>query len=290
MRDYYEKIIKESFSKEEVCKKLGIHSNGRGYRKVLEICKQYNIDILHFRHGGFKLRKYERVEKFCPICNNIFITRKGHKKEKFVCSKKCSNYYRGSKTEETKSKIRESLYEYRIKNGIFLKEKPCEFCKKLFKPKLKRRRFCCSVCSKKATPLNPSYIENLRTLAIERVKNGTHKGWKSREKFKDSYPESFFRTVLNNNNIKFEKEYPQGKWFIDFAILDKKIALEIDGKQHLQEDRKLSDQRKDEYLTSQGWIVHRIPWKNPIDIKNKFYIKSEIDKFLDIYHKHPVLA
>ena len=32
-----------------------------------------------------------------------------------------------------------------------------------------------------------------------------------------------------------------GKYFIDFAIVSKMLALEIDGKQHLMEDRKLKD-------------------------------------------------
>jgi very-short-patch-repair endonuclease len=42
--------------------------------------------------------------------------------------------------------------------------------------------------------------------------------------------------------------------------VSKKIT-ELDGKQHELPDRKLSDARKDAFLISQGWQVHRIKWK-----------------------------
>jgi very-short-patch-repair endonuclease len=288
MKEYYEKIIKESFSRADVCKKLGIPSNGKGGRKVVEISKQYNIDITHFKLGGSKNRKYKIIDKECPVCKKVFKTEFGHKKEKITCSVGCHNTYRGNRSQKTKDKIKKTLKNTLRKGGIILltdlPKRQCEFCKKMFKPKSKKRRFCSSICSKKATPLNPSYIEKQRKLALQRVEDGTHVGWKSRTKFKDSYPEAFFRKVLNENNIQFEKDYRQGRWFIDFAILDKKIALEIDGKQHLEKDRQECDRRKDEHLISQDWLVYRIPWKNPTNDKNKLYIKNEIDKFLNIYN------
>lgn len=48
--------------------------------------------------------------------------------------------------------------------------------------------------------------------------------------------------------------------FIDFALPDRKIAIEIDGKQHEQESRAQSDRKKDSLLIEQGWTVHRIKW------------------------------
>jgi very-short-patch-repair endonuclease len=80
---------------------------------------------------------------------------------------------------------------------------------------------------------------------------------------------------------------PCGKWFIDFAIKNKMVALEIDGKQHEQEERKRKDIEKDAYLTSQGWRVHRIKWKSIHNETGKAYIKQEIDNFLQILHNHP---
>ena len=51
-----------------------------------------------------------------------------------------------------------------------------------------------------------------------------------------------------------DKDY---SYYIDIAFPDKKIAVEIDGPHHL--DRGYEDERKDEYLKSEGWKVFRYP-------------------------------
>ena len=121
----------------------------------------------------------------------------------------------------------------------------------------------------------------MKNVMLKKVINGTHIGWKSRKGKLPSYPEQFFIGVLNNNHILFERDYNVSKWFIDFAIRDKMIALEVDGKQH--EWRREKDAEKDAYLKSQGWKVHRIKWKSINNDAGKEYIKSEIDKFLELY-------
>ena len=66
--------------------------------------------------------------------------------------------------------------------------------------------------------------------------------------------------VLKNNNINYKHNYPFGKYFLDFYIEigNRKIDLEIDGKQHLYEDRKQSDIIRNKYVISQGLEVYRI--------------------------------
>ena len=86
--------------------------------------------------------------------------------------------------------------------------------------------------------------------------------------------------VLNNNNISYQHNKKVGKYFIDFAITEKMVALEIDGKQHLIEDRQKSDSLKDTFLKNNGWIVYRIPWKSINNDLGKKYISDEINKFL----------
>lgn len=83
---------------------------------------------------------------------------------------------------------------------------------------------------------------------IKRVKDGRHKGWSSRNI--ESFPEKFFKQVLDNNNIKYQFNYSITKkslgvnesscYFLDFKIGDN-IDLEIDGKQHEWKERKESD-------------------------------------------------
>lgn len=88
---------------------------------------------------------------------------------------------------------------------------------------------------------------------------------KSRWNNEPSYPEKFFMKVIENefNDKNYINEYPVGIYSIDFAWVDKKLAIEIDGDQHQRfEEYKLRDERKDSFLESQGWKVLRIVWKD----------------------------
>lgn len=77
-----------------------------------------------------------------------------------------------------------------------------------------------------------------------------------------SYPEEMFLKFLNERGYadKFliQREYSIFPYFIDFAFVDLKIAIEIDGSQHLQQERKAKDELKDALLIENGWRVIRI--------------------------------
>jgi very-short-patch-repair endonuclease len=129
----------------------------------------------------------------------------------------------------------------------------------------------------------------------ERIDNGTHKGWLSRNI--ESYPEKFFKGVLKNNNLdnKYIFNHPINKrndlnvdepynYFLDFYFIDKKIVLEIDGSQHKY--RKEHDNLRDERLLNVGIKTYRIKWKSITSEKGKEYIKKEIEMFLEYYNKN----
>lgn len=77
-----------------------------------------------------------------------------------------------------------------------------------------------------------------------------------------SYPEEMFLKFLTERGYadKFliQREFSVFPYFIDFAFVDLKIAIEIDGSQHLLPERKKKDELKDALLHSQGWRVIRI--------------------------------
>lgn len=77
-----------------------------------------------------------------------------------------------------------------------------------------------------------------------------------------SYPEEMFLKFLNERGYadKFliQREYSIFPYFIDFAFVDLKIAIEIDGSQHLLQERKAKDELKDTLLIENGWRVIRI--------------------------------
>ena len=78
-------LIKECKTKEEVYPKLGLKSNGFGTRTLKKFIEIFNPDLSHFT-----LETTPRIEKTCPKCGKLFITKIGNK-ERVVCSKSCAS-------------------------------------------------------------------------------------------------------------------------------------------------------------------------------------------------------
>ena len=60
---------------------------------------------------------------------------------------------------------------------------------------------------------------------------------------------------------KFRRQHPVGSYVLDFACLEHKLAIEIDGSQHL--DASSYDERRTVWLASQGFEVLRF-WANGV--------------------------
>lgn len=89
-----------------------------------------------------------------------------------------------------------------------------------------------------------------------------------------SYPEKLFKQLIEKNELfkKYDivREFSIFPYFIDFAFIDIKLAVEIDGSQHWTEENRIqSDMKKDALLLSKNWKVYRIP---------AFLIMNQIDK------------
>ena len=112
----FQKIVKESVSKSEVCRKMGMHPNGQGLSKLKELLEHYSVDTSHFSHKAaidkFQ-RKYELVVKVCPVCGNTFETKLGHKREHHTCSHSCSNTFFRSGENNPNWKSEKSEWGYR---------------------------------------------------------------------------------------------------------------------------------------------------------------------------------
>ena len=78
-----------------------------------------------------------------------------------------------------------------------------------------------------------------------------------------SYPEQCFIKFLQEYSYDkyyyIEREYSIFPFYIDFAFVDVKVAIEIDGSQHILDENRIErDKEKDKTLIDKGWKVLRI--------------------------------
>ena len=59
-------------------------------------------------------------------------------------------------------------------------------------------------------------------------------------------------------DVKFRREYPLGPYTLDFASVEIKLNVEIDGKDHLTDEGRERDHRRDAFVREKGWTVLRI--------------------------------
>ena len=281
------KTFKNSSSIYEVMQKLHMPNKGKTSKYIKNVLLQSGITVEEIKNK--KVLK-TRISKKCKYCGKIFYVSKiGRRSKQLYCSHSCANHRNHSEIskEKTKSTIKNTL----IKKGKnIVKEKICPICGNIFN----KKSITCSVkCGQiHRVKMHPVTIETRKKLSDKvqkRIAEGKHKGWTTRNI--ESYPEKFFKKVLENNNIDYEFNKPitknelgiqeNGCYFLDFALKNN-IDLEIDGKQHLVKERHQHDIVRDNRLKKNGWKVYRIAWKALP--KNNEYIKNEIDKFIEWYN------
>lgn len=169
-------------------------------------------------------------------------------------------------TEDTITKIKNdyvnnklSIREISVKYNISSKEKIRKILSDVIRTQSEASKLAHEKYKEKFKHSDESK-EILRTKRLNWMKNNPDKtAWRTKQ---ISYPEKCFQNILESNGYdkkyKIYREYSVFPYFIDFAFVDLKLAIEIDGSQHLLEDRKLSDMKKDELLSKLGWRILRI--------------------------------
>lgn len=56
-------------------------------------------------------------------------------------------------------------------------------------------------------------------------------------------------------NLRFRRQHPVGPFFADFACVERKVVIELDGGYH--EERAVEDSTREAFLKSEGWRVIR---------------------------------
>jgi very-short-patch-repair endonuclease len=76
--------------------------------------------------------------------------------------------------------------------------------------------------------------------------------------------ESYLWQRLRSRQIhgfKFRRQHPVGKYILDFACIEARLAIEVDGGQH--NEMQINDDQRTALLEAQGWKVLRF-WNNEV--------------------------
>lgn len=137
------KIVSESYTKIEVCKKLGWTDANKYYLYyywIDKLIEKYKCDTSRLR------KKYNVIEKICPVCGVTFETKDGERKrDKKCCSRQCAVTLKTGKQQGWREKFK------------------CLICGKQCKKN--SVKFCSVECRGRYVRLN----------TFEKIENGTYK-------------------------------------------------------------------------------------------------------------------
>lgn len=284
LQEHPEEVVQEY---EFVCEKCGKHFFRKmkvkhylaKYRLPRFCCNScanaHNCTEAQARKIGESVKKEH--EHICPKCGKHFL-------HNGTCTKTTLCYEcRGRQTTSyypiNAVKVGEHLFqmEFNLQYPI-----QCTVCGKQFFQK-KLETTCSKECYSKLVSRNSK--EQYKKV----VQEGRFKGWKPRTQ--ESYPEKYWKEVLTNLGISFEREVrciPGYLYSLDFIIQLKnglKVDLEIDGKQHWYDDRRQYDEKRNKIVRSNGFLVYRIDWNNLNSKRGKMKMHAKINQFVWWFNK-----
>lgn len=215
--------------------------------------------------------------KFCSKeCYNIY-------RAKIACTcLQCSKvfYLKASQINDGRGKFC-SQKCYNLNRQAIMAEKICPVCGRVFEIKKSiADRFI--VCSRKCRLNKPTHIIKNCVLCGKPFKvynTETARGnYRSHCSFRcyrldhgENHLEQIVRQALERLQISFIQEHQIGRYSIDFAIPDRKLAIEVDGDYWHRNPKK--EKRRDSFLNKYGWIVIHLP-------EHQLKQTKDIDQFI----------
>jgi very-short-patch-repair endonuclease len=189
-----------------------------------------------YKSGGEKIQ--------CPVCLQYFVRLNGHFWRKHTDEGRNKNYV---------------FRENRVSWNKGLTKETNDNVKKQSEKLSSRYKSGELIGTQKGRPLTKELRQELSKKKIAFLKeNPTKVPYLLNHSSKESYPEKIFRIALEHNNINgWIQEYQNSIYSYDFAFIDPKIDVEIDGATHLTEKVKKIDERRDRWSNEQGWTVLR---------------------------------
>jgi very-short-patch-repair endonuclease len=82
-----------------------------------------------------------------------------------------------------------------------------------------------------------------------------------RKQSTDTEKHLWYYIRANRLGFKFKRQVPIGRYIVDFACLEKRLIIELDGSQHF--DNQTYDLERTAWLRTQGFTVLRF-WNNEV--------------------------
>jgi len=83
----------------------------------------------------------------------------------------------------------------------------------------------------------------------------------------------------DQSGVNFRRQHAIGKYIPDFVCIEKKLIIELDGSQHLEQEE--YDQERTKYLESQGYKVIRF-WNNDVMNRVDIVLRVILDTLIDV--------
>jgi very-short-patch-repair endonuclease len=76
--------------------------------------------------------------------------------------------------------------------------------------------------------------------------------------------------------LKFRRQHPLGRYIVDFCCIEKRVVIEVDGSQHLENVE--YDERRTGFLEAQGFRVMRF-WNHEV-LTSMEYVLETLGRFI----------
>ena len=93
------------------------------------------------------------------------------------------------------------------------------------------------------------------------------------------------RTIWQRLRWKFRRQHPVGAFFADFACVEARLIIELDGGQHFEPDAEVAEKRRPATLETLGFSVLR--FDNHQALAETDTVWTAILQWLDARHPHP---
>jgi adenine-specific DNA-methyltransferase len=87
------------------------------------------------------------------------------------------------------------------------------------------------------------------------------------------------------DGYKFRRQHPIGRYFADFACIEAKLIVELDGGQHFEPEAMRADERRTANLNALGFHVLRFNDREALVERDA--VLARILDWLHIHHPHP---